>query len=178
MGNFKEDIARVEAFVFDVDGVFTDGNITPLADGDFLRAYNSKDGYAVSYAIKHGYKVFIITGGRGDILKSRFNYLKVTELHTNVSDKIAVLEDIVSRHALNRDNIIFMGDDIPDLECMRAVGIPVCPADSASEIIDVSRYVSEFDGGKGCVRDIMEQVLRAQGDWARDLKGIHSAVSA
>lgn len=178
MGNFKEDIARVEAFVFDVDGVFTDGNITPLPDGDFLRAYNAKDGYAISYAIKHGYKVFIITGGRGEILKTRFNYLRVTELHTNISDKIAVLNDIISRNGLNRDNVIFMGDDIPDLECMLAVGIPVCPADSACEIIDASRYVSEFAGGKGCVRDIVEQVLRAHGHWAQDLKGIHSAVSA
>lgn len=178
MGNFKEDIAKVEAFVFDVDGVFTDGSITPLADGDFLRSYNSKDGYSISYAVKQGYKVFIVTGGRGDILHKRFSYLGVTELHLSVSDKISILNDIVARHGLNPENVLFMGDDIPDLESMRAVGIPVCPSDAASEIIEASRYVSEFAGGKGCVRDIVEQVLRAQGNWARHLKGIHAAVSA
>ena len=129
MGNFKEDIARTEAFVFDVDGVFTDGNIMPLADGDFLRAYNAKDGYAVSYAVRQGYKIFIVTGGRGDILYKRFSYLGVTELHVNVSDKIAVLSGIMERHSLDPENVLFMGDDIPDLECMQAVGLPVCPAD-------------------------------------------------
>lgn len=170
MGNFKEDIARAEAFVFDVDGVFTDGSIIPLADGDFLRAYNAKDGYAVSYAVKQGYKIFIITGGRGDIMAKRFTYLGVTELHVHVPDKIAVLEDIIKRHGFNRENVVFMGDDLPDLECMRAVGIPVCPADAASEVIEAARYVSEFGGGKGCVRDIIEQALRAKGTWARHLK--------
>ena len=169
MGNFKEDIARTEAFVFDVDGVFTDGNI--------MRAYNAKDGYAVSYAVRQGYKIFIVTGGRGDILYKRFSYLGVTELHVNVSDKIAVLSGIMERHSLDPGNVLFMGDDIPDLECMQAVGLPVCPADASCEIIEASRYVSEFPGGHGCVRDIIEQVLRAQGNWARHLKGIH-AVSA
>lgn len=173
MGNFKEDIATTEAIFFDVDGVFTDGSITPLADGDFLRAYNAKDGYAVSYAIKQGYRIFIITGGRGEILYKRFTYLGVTELHMNVSDKVTVLHDIMERHGLNPEKVVFMGDDIPDLECMQSVGIPVCPADAVSEIVEASRYVSEFNGGRGCVRDIIEQVLRAQGKWARHLKGIH-----
>ena len=119
MGNFKEDIARTEAFVFDVDGVFTDGNIMPLADGDFLRAYNAKDGYAVSYAVRQGYKIFIVTGGRGDILYKRFSYLGVTELHVNVSDKIAVLSGIMERHSLDPENVLFMGDDTPGRECRR-----------------------------------------------------------
>lgn len=172
MGNFKEDIARTEAFVFDVDGVFTDGNIMPLADGDYLRAYNAKDGYAVSYAVKQGYKIFIVTGGRGDILHKRFSYLGVTELHLHVSDKIAVLQEIMERHGLDPENVVFMGDDIPDLECMREVGIPVCPADAAPEVVEASRYVSQFAGGAGAVRDIVEQVLRARGDWARDSQGV------
>lgn len=172
MGNFKEDIARTEAFVFDVDGVFTDGTIVPLADGDFLRSYNAKDGYAVSYAIKQGYKIFIITGGRGEIMQKRFSYLGVTELHTNVADKKSVLLEIIDRHGLNAENVIFMGDDIPDVECMQAVGIPVCPSDASSEATEASRYVSEFGGGKGCVRDIIEQVLRSQNKWALHMKGI------
>ncbi len=178
MGNFKEDIAKVEAFVFDVDGVFTDGGITPLADGDFLRTYYAKDGYAIAYALRQGYKIFIITGGRGATLQKRFEYLGVTELHMNCSDKITRFRDILKRYGLNSDHVVFMGDDIPDLECMRAAGIPVCPADAASEIIDAARYVSEYPGGHGCVRDILEQALRAQGKWAKDCQGVNCTQAA
>ena len=177
MGNFKEDIARTEAFVFDVDGVMTDGGIIPTADGDFIRRYNAKDGYALAYAIKMGYRVCIISGGRGKILENRLKMLGIKEYHLDCMDKIAVLHDYFAREGIDPANVIYMGDDIPDLECMQAVGIPVCPADAASEIVEASRYVSEFAGGHGCVRDIIEQVLRAQGNWARHLKGIH-AVSA
>ena len=172
MGNFKEDIAKVEAFVFDVDGVFTDGGIIPLANGDFIRKYNAKDGYAVAYAVKMGYKVIIISGGRGETLEKRFRHLGVTEQHLDVGNKIACLEEIIARHGFNRENVIFMGDDIPDLECMRAVGLPVAPADAAWECIEAARYVSEFGGGKGCVRDIIEQVLRAHGKWALSSEGV------
>ena len=114
--------------------------------------------------------MFIITGGRGESMAKRFTYRGVTGVHVQVLDKIAVLEEIIKRHGFNRENLVFMGDDIPDLECMRAVGIPVCPADAASEVIEAARYVSEFGGGKGCVRDIIEQALRAKGAWARHLK--------
>lgn len=178
MGNFKEEIAGAQAVILDVDGVFTDGGIIPLPDGDFLREYHARDGYAVSYAIAQGMKIFIITGGRGDILRKRFGYLGVTELHMNIADKLSVLEDIVERHRLDPRRLVFMGDDIPDLECMQAVGMPVCPADAASEILDVSIYVSEFAGGKGCVRDILEQILRAQNKWAKHLKGVNTVRSA
>lgn len=178
MGNFKEEIALAQAVILDVDGVFTDGGIVPLPDGDFLRTYNAKDGYAVAYAVKQGLKIFIITGGRGAILQKRFEYLGVTELHLNVSDKVGVMRDMIARNGLDPARILFMGDDLPDLECMREVGIPVCPADAASEIIDVSVYVSEFPGGRGCVRDILEQVMRAQGKWAKDFKGVNTIHSA
>ena len=178
MGNFKEEIALTQAIILDVDGVFTDGGIVPLPDGDFLRTYNAKDGYAIAYAIKQGMKIFIITGGRGATLKKRFEYLGVSELHMNISDKVGVMRGIIERHGLDPARIIFMGDDVPDLECMREVGIPVCPADAASEILDVSVYVSEFAGGRGCVRDILEQVLRAQDKWAKDFKGVNTIHSA
>lgn len=178
MGNFKEDVARCEAFVFDVDGVFTDGGITPLPDGDFLRKYYAKDGYAVAYAVKHGFKICIISGGRGKMLKNRFKLLGITDIYINCADKKAALDEFVGRYGLNTENIIYMGDDIPDLEVMHAVGIPVCPADAAMEVVEASRYVSEFDGGRGCVRDIVEQVLRAKGVWAQDSKGVNCAVSA
>lgn len=174
MGNFKEDIARVEAFFFDVDGVFTDGSITPTENNDFLRSYYAKDGYAFTYAVKQGCKIFVITGGRGELLNKRFGYLGATEVHINIGDKLAVMTDIIARHGIDPANAVFMGDDIPDVECMRAVGIPVCPADAAAEVMEISRYVSEYPGGRGCVRDIIEQVLRAQGRWATSLKGVHS----
>ena len=159
MGNFKEDIARTEAFIFDVDGVMTDGGIIPTLDGDFIRRYNAKDGYALGYAVKMGYKVCIITGGRGKTLENRM-------------DKITAMREYFADEGIDPAHAIYMGDDIPDLECMREVGIPVCPADAAAEVIEASRYVSEFRGGEGAVRDIVEQVLRARGDWAKNSEGV------
>ncbi len=172
--NFKEKLTKVKAFVFDVDGVFTDGCLTPLADGDFLRAYYARDGYAVTYAISEGYKIYIITGGRGEILKQRFTMLKVTGLYSNVADKCAVLAEIARKEGLDLADTVYVGDDIPDLGVMRMVGLPVCPADACHEIIEASVYVSQYPGGRGCVRDIIEQVLRAQGKWLRHTVGMHT----
>ena len=163
MGNFKEDIVKTEAFIFDVDGVMTDGGIMPLVDGDFIRKYYAKDGYAIAYALRMGYKVCIITGGRGATLDHRLKMLGITDVYLDCMDKISAMQDFFARHGLDPANVIYMGDDIPDLECMKAVGIPVCPSDAASEVIEASRYVSEFAGGHGCVRDIIEQVLRRLG---------------
>lgn len=172
MGNFKEDIAHTEAFVFDVDGVMTDGGIIPTPEGDFIRRYNAKDGYALAYAIRMGYKVCIITGGRGSTLEHRLRMLGIKRYYTDCMDKITAMNEFFTDEGLDPANVIYMGDDIPDLECMRAVGIPVCPSDAASEVIEASRYISEFKGGEGAVRDIVEQVLRARGDWARDSMGV------
>lgn len=177
MGNFKEDIARVRAFVFDVDGVMTDGGIIPTPDGDFIRRYHAKDGYAIAYAIKLGYKVCIISGGRGEMLRRRLEMLGVDKMYLNCMDKIAAIDEFIAENGLDADEVIYMGDDIPDLDCMRRVGIPVCPADACTEIIEASRYVSEYDGGHGAVRDIVEQVLRAQGVWARSSEGVLGVAS-
>lgn len=178
MANFKEEIVKTEAFVFDVDGVMTDGGIIPLANGDFIRKYNAKDGYALAYALRMGYRVAIITGGRGETLRRRMEMLGIEDLHMNCMDKIAALDAFIARYGLDARNVIYMGDDIPDLECMRAVGIPVCPADAAPEVIEAARYVSQFGGGEGCVRDIVEQVLRVRGDWAKDSQGVNCAKDA
>ncbi len=174
MENFKEKLARVEAFVFDVDGVFTEGGITLLPDGDFLRTYYARDGYAFTYAVSEGYKLFIISGGRGEIMRRRFEMLRATAIHTNIADKPAVLREIAAEHGLDLANVVYMGDDIPDLEVMRMVGIPVCPADACHEVIEASAYVSQYPGGRGCVRDIIEQTLRAQGKWLRHTIGMHT----
>lgn len=165
MGNFKEDIALVEAMVFDVDGVLTDGMLTPLTDGDFLRRYNVKDGYALMRALNAGYKVAIITGGYGALIERRFQLLNVTALYTNSLDKLPRLLAFMSEHGLRREQVMYMGDDLPDVPCMEHVGMPVCPADAAIDVQAAARYVSQFDGGAGCARDVIEQVLRARGDW-------------
>lgn len=172
MGNFKEDIARTEAFIFDVDGVMTDCGIIPTLDGDFIRRYNAKDGYALGYAVKMGYKVCIITGGRGKTLENRLRMLGINRYYTYCMDKITAMREYFADEGIDPAHAIYMGDDIPDLECMREVGIPVCPADAAAEVIEASRYVSEFRGGEGAVRDIVEQVLRARGDWAKNSEGV------
>ena len=172
MGNFKEDIARVEAMVFDVDGVMTDGRIIPTAEGDYIRCYNCKDGYALAYAIRHGYRVCVITGGYGKILERRLRMLGMQDFYIDCMDKITTLREYMKKYNLKPENVLYMGDDIPDLECMREVGMPVCPADSAPEVIECSRYISEFEGGRGAVRDIVEQVLRARGDWAKSSEGV------
>lgn len=174
MGNFKEDLARVEAFIFDVDGVFTEGGITPIPDGDFLRTYYAKDGYAVTYAISEGFRVFIVSGGRGKLLERRFEMLKVTKAYTNIGDKPKILREIVELYGIRLENTVFMGDDIPDLPVMRMVGIPVCPSDACPEIIEASAYVSQYAGGHGCVRDIIEQVMRAQDKWLLHTVGMHT----
>ncbi len=172
MGNFKEDIARVKAIVLDVDGVMTDGGIIPTPDGDFIRRYYAKDGYAMASALREGIKICIISGGRGRMLEHRLQMLGVTAMYLDCMDKVAALKEFIESNGLDAEEVIYMGDDIPDLECMRCVGIPVCPSDAAMEVVEASRYVSEYEGGRGAVRDIVEQVMRAQGTWAKSLKGV------
>ncbi len=165
MGNFKEDIAKIKVIVMDVDGVMTDGDIILTPDGDFLRKYNAKDGFAMAFALKKGYTLAVITGGRGECLERRFKMLGIKHLYTNCLAKYDALTDLIQKLGVDSEEVMFMGDDIPDVEPMRHVGMPVCPADAATEVISVSRYVSQFKGGEGCVRDVIEQVMRARGDW-------------
>ena len=143
-----------------------------------MRKYNAKDGYALAYAVRVGCKIGIITGGRGRSLRHRLDMLGLTRIYMDCMDKIAALNDFCTEQGVSPGRVVYMGDDIPDLECMRAVGIPVCPADAAAEVIEASRYVSEYAGGQGCVRDIIEQVLRAQGKWALDSRGVNGSKDA
>ena len=170
--NFKELLADVEAIVFDVDGVMTDGGIMPLADGDFIRKYNAKDGYALAYAVTHGMNIGVISGGFGKILESRMNRLHIEHKYLGCMDKIAAIDDFIAKTGVKRENLIYMGDDIPDLEVLRYVGIPVAPADACSEVLQTALYISEHKGGEGAVRDIIEQVMRVKGSWALDSRGV------
>lgn len=172
MGNFKEDIAKCKALVLDVDGVLTDGSIMPTLDGDFIRSYNAKDGYAIAYAVKMGYKICVISGGRGENLRYRMEMLGIADLYIDCMDKRAAIEEFLNQYSISPEETIYMGDDIPDLPCMEYVGIPVAPRDAVMEVLEVARYVSEFDGGRGCVRDIIEQWLRSHDMWARHKFGV------
>jgi len=162
--NFKEKLINVKAFVFDVDGVFS-GNIFLSSNGEQWRSMNIKDGYAVQLAIKKGFPIAIITGGICDGIRLRFEGLGVKDIYMGSSKKTEAFSHFINTYQLDPKSIMYMGDDIPDYEVMQQVGIPVCPADAAVEIKTISQYISHLKGGDGCVRDVIEQVLRAQGKW-------------
>ncbi len=176
MGNFKEDVARCEALVLDVDGVFTDGGIMPTRDGDFNRVYNAKDGYAVAYAIQNGLHICVISGGKGANLQYRMEMLGIKNIYLDCADKIRAIKEFLNEVGVEPENTMYMGDDIPDLECLNFVGLPVAPADACMEVIEAARYVSEYNGGRGCVRDVIEQIMRSQDKWMLHKGGVTQAV--
>ena len=165
MENFKTKLTKVKAFIFDVDGVLTDGLVTLMPDGEQVRTMNIKDGYALQLAIKRGYKIAIISGGKSEMVRKRLNGLGITDVYLGVYTKIKTFKEYIETNNINTNEILYMGDDMPDYEIMKIVGIPTSPADSAPEIKDISIYVSQHAGGKGCVRDVIEQVLRVQNKW-------------
>lgn len=165
LDNFKERLKNIKALVFDVDGVFSQ-NVFLHPDGDMLRSMNTKDGFALQYAVKtQSFLAGIITGGYSESVKTRFNALGISDVYIKSRNKLEDFEDFMYKYDLKPEEILYMGDDIPDYEVMKAVGIPCCPADAAEEIKSISVYISDKKGGEGCVRDIVEQVLRAQGKW-------------
>ncbi len=165
MENFKTKLTRVKAFIFDVDGVLTDGSVTLMPDGEQARVMNIKDGYALQLAVKKGYKVAIISGGKSEMVRKRLNNLGITDVYLGSHTKIDTYKEFLSIYNINPDEILYMGDDLPDYEVMKRIGVPTCPNDSAQEIKDICLYVSDKLGGKGCVRDVIEQVMKVQGNW-------------
>lgn len=165
MNNYKEELSNIKAFVFDVDGVFSDCRVSLFPSGEMVRTMNIKDGYAIQLAVKKGYPVAIITGGFSKAVKKRFQYLGVKDIYLRSSSKLDDLQHFISRNHLTIEEVLYMGDDIPDLKVMQHVGFPACPADAAEEIKSVSKYISDRNGGSGCVRDIVEQVMKLQGKW-------------
>ena len=166
MAFFKEVLSKIKGFVFDVDGVISH-NVLPLSpDGDPVRTANMKDGYAIMYAIRLGYPICIITGGRTQDTRGRLERLGITHVYMGTLDKVPCLNEFLSKSGLTADQILYMGDDIPDYNVMTKVGLAVCPNDAASEIKEISAYISDKNGGEGCVRDVIEQVLRSQGKWS------------
>jgi 3-deoxy-D-manno-octulosonate 8-phosphate phosphatase (KDO 8-P phosphatase) len=162
---FLEQLEKITTFIFDVDGVLTNGDIIASDSGEYLRTFNIKDGYALQLAVKKGYQVAIISGGSGQAMQKRFEGLGITEIFLGVSDKVAVYQQLVLKFSLERAQVLYMGDDIPDFNVMQLVGVPTCPADAVPEIKAISTYISPYNGGKTAVRDIIEKVLRVQHHW-------------
>jgi len=168
MSNYKEKLLKVNTFIFDYDGVLSDGQVILTSDGDALRTANVKDGYAMQLAIKKNYRIAIISGGYSESMKRRFETLKIEDVFLGVDKKIDVYNQYLKDHTLEKENVLYMGDDIPDYEIMLAAGVPTCPSDAVEEIKRIATYISHQPGGHGCVRDIIEQVLKVQGKWMND----------
>lgn len=163
--NYKAKLQKISTFIFDYDGVMTDGTVYPSADGDLMRAANVKDGYALQFAVKHGYRVVVISGGQSESMSQRLKTLEVKDVFLGVSNKIACYEAYCTQHQLQDEEVIYMGDDIPDYELLQRVGVSCCPADAAEEILEIVDYISHQKGGKGAVRDIIRQVMKLHGHW-------------
>jgi 3-deoxy-D-manno-octulosonate 8-phosphate phosphatase (KDO 8-P phosphatase) len=168
MPEIKKLLHGVKAFAFDVDGVFTNGAVMLHPGGEFIRMMNIKDGYAVQHAVKMDYPIAIITGGTSRMVRKRFSSLGVKDIYMKSANKLAAFDAFLSKYQLQPADIMYMGDDLPDYEVMKKSGFPVCPADAVEEIRQLSLYTSHRNGGEGCVRDVIEQVLRLHGKWMND----------
>jgi len=165
MSNFKEELLKVKAFVFDIDGVLSLQTISMNAFGVPSRTVNLRDGYAIQLAVRKGYHIAVISGGNSKEYKKRLKYLGVNDIYLNCRAKVEHFKEFIAKHNLDISEVLYMGDDIPDYEIMKITGVPVCPADADSEIKQISTYISDKRGGEGCVRDIIEQVLRLHNKW-------------
>jgi 3-deoxy-D-manno-octulosonate 8-phosphate phosphatase (KDO 8-P phosphatase) len=166
--NYKTKLKSIKAFVFDCDGVLTDGSVTLMPDGEQVRKMSTRDGYALQLAVKKGFIVAIISGGSSAAVKSRMTRLGVHDVYLACHDKVQALKELMHIYSLNADDILYMGDDMPDYEVMQIVGLPTCPDNAAQEIKNLSDYVSHKGGGEGCVRDVIEQAMKVQGKWMLD----------
>ena len=165
--NYKEDLKNISTFIFDVDGVLTDGSLLIDSKGNMLRKMNVKDGYALKAAIDSGYNICIISGGTNEAVKKRFEDLGIKEIHLGSHNKIEQLNSFIDKYNLDKNNILFMGDDIPDIPILKTVGLPCCPQDAIPEVKNICSYVSHKNGGMGAVRDVIEQVMKIQNNWAK-----------
>jgi 3-deoxy-D-manno-octulosonate 8-phosphate phosphatase (KDO 8-P phosphatase) len=163
--SYKEYLEHITTLIFDVDGVLTDGTITVTTSGEMLRTMNIKDGYALKTAVDKGFRVCIISGGSNEGVRIRLEGLGITDVFLGAHNKIDQLNAYLNNHQINMKNVLFMGDDLPDYPVMKLVGLPCCPQDAVQEIKTISKYVSHKNGGKGAVRDVIEQVLKVQGKW-------------
>lgn len=160
----------IRYFIFDVDGVLTNGNVLVTEDGKFLRTFSTKDGFAMRSATDKAYKIFIITGAKSEGTVMRLKAVGAHEVYSAISDKKKVLQMLIEKYQMQRDEMLYMGDDLPDYEVMQMVGLPCCPADAVDEIKEVAMYISPYNGGAGCVRDVIEKVLKLNSNWDYGVK--------
>ncbi|HKC68041.1 MAG TPA: HAD-IIIA family hydrolase [Bacteroidia bacterium] len=163
--NFKSRLKNITTLLFDIDGVMTDGKFYFLPDGTPMRNLFIKDSYALQAAVKKGYKVVVITGGSSEAVKNSLNRLGIEHVFLKQHDKLSCYKDFIAEHNIDEKQTLYMGDDLPDYEVMQRVSVACCPADAVTEIKNISIYISDKKGGEGCVRDIIEQVMRVRGDW-------------
>ena len=163
--SYKEYLENITTFIFDVDGVLTDGSLTITNTGDMLRTMNVKDGYALKQALNKGYNVCIISGGTNEGVKKRLENLGFEDVYLGAHDKLVPFNKYLTKRNIKPENVLYMGDDIPDIPVMERIGLATCPQDAVQEVKHVSKYISHKKGGKGCVRDVIEQVLKVKNDW-------------
>lgn len=174
MISYKEKLNHIKTVILDVDGVLTDNSLILLPTGEMVRTMNCRDGYAIKLALKQGIKIAVITGGNDQAVVERLKYLGIYDIYVNANDKIDAFEDLVFSYGLNPDEIAYMGDDYPDIAVMNKVGLACCPNDACMDVRKIAEYISPENGGKGCVRDLLEQILKVQNKWYQNNEHISS----
>ncbi|WP_298119156.1 HAD family hydrolase [Flavobacterium sp.] len=171
--SYKEIMNTIDTFIFDVDGVLTDSSVHVSQNGEMLRIMNIRDGFAMKAAIESGYNVCIISGGNNEGVRIRLRNLGITDIHLASPNKVETFKEYTELYNIKPENVLYMGDDIPDYHVMQLVGLPTCPQDSVAEIKAISKYISHKNGGKGAVREVIEQVMKVQGKWHLYYDGKH-----
>jgi 3-deoxy-D-manno-octulosonate 8-phosphate phosphatase (KDO 8-P phosphatase) len=166
-GNILSHFKGIHTFIFDVDGVLTDGDVHVTETGELLRKMSVRDGQALRMAVDEGYRILIITRGKSAGVTMRLKELGIVDVLNNVQNKLKTYEEFLDAYALDEDGILYMGDDLPDFEVMRRVGLPTCPADAVPEIREICQYISPLKGGEGCARDVIEKVMKLNGTWPK-----------
>jgi 3-deoxy-D-manno-octulosonate 8-phosphate phosphatase (KDO 8-P phosphatase) len=169
--SYKEIMNDITTFIFDVDGVLTDGSVFIANDGELQRTMNIKDGYAMKAAVDSGYNVCVISGGSNEGVRIRLRNLGITDIHLGTPNKVETFDEYTDVYNIKPEQVLYMGDDIPDYHVMKLVGLPTCPQDASPEIKGISKYISHKNGGKGAVRDVIEQVMKVQGKWMESFNG-------
>lgn len=166
--SYKKKLSQITTFIFDVDGVLTDGSVILESSGEMVRTMHTKDGYALQHAVKKEYHIVIISGGSSVMVKKRLEGLGIEHIYLGKDHKLPVLNEHLQKHNISINQVLYMGDDIPDLPCLKEVGVSSCPNDASVEVREVCDYISHINGGKGCVRDVLEQTMRIQNKWMDD----------
>ena len=171
--SYKEIMNDITTFIFDVDGVLTDSSVHVTPTGEMLRIMNIRDGFAMKAAVESGYHVCIISGGSNEGVRIRLRNLGITDIHLAAPNKVETFKEYVDLYNIKPEHVLYMGDDIPDYHVMQLVGLPACPQDASPEIKGISKYISHKNGGRGAVRDAIEQVMKLQGKWMENFDGKH-----